>query len=63
MIKDTNEITKIKKACNISDKVIEKIPDLIQPGTTESELAAEINYYLQKYGAAHPAFETIFLGS
>jgi len=59
MVKDTDEITKIRKACEITDKVMEKIPEIITSTIKESELAAEINYYLQKFGAAHPAFDTI----
>jgi Xaa-Pro dipeptidase len=59
MVKDANEIDKIHQACRISDKVIEKIPELITSNITESELAAEINYLQQKNGASHPAFDTI----
>ena len=59
MIKDDQEISKIKKACSISDRVTEKIPQFISIGMTENELAAEIDYHLQRYGAQQPAFETI----
>jgi Xaa-Pro dipeptidase len=59
MIKDIDEIDKIRRACNITDKVMNKIPELITPKIKESQLAAEINYLLQKYGASHPAFDTI----
>ena len=59
MIKDKEEISAIKKACEIADKVAEEIPSYIQKGMTENELAAEIDYHLQRYGAHNPAFETI----
>jgi len=59
MIKDKEEIKNIKKACEIADKVAEKIPDFISKGMHEFELAAEINYHLQRFGAQKPAFETI----
>ncbi len=59
MIKDIDEISKIRKACEITDKVMEKIPDILTSTIKESDLAAEINYCLQKFGAAHPAFDTI----
>ncbi len=59
MIKDIDEISKIRKACEITDKVMKRIPEMLTSTIKESELAAEINYYLQKFGAAHPAFDTI----
>ena len=59
IIKDENEIQTIKRACNIADKVVEKIPNILSDGMFEYELAAEINYQLQKNGAEKPAFDTI----
>lgn len=59
MIKDETEITSIKQACVIADRVAEEIPQFIKEGMTENELAAEIDYHLQKYGSSHPAFNTI----
>ena len=59
IIKDENEIKLLKKACNIADKVVEKLPEILHEGIYEYELAAEINYLLQKNGAEKPAFETI----
>lgn len=59
LIKDEIEIKFIKEACKISDKVVKKIPEILHTGIKEYELAAEINYLLQKNGANRPAFETI----
>ncbi len=59
MKKDTEEVYRIQKACTISDRVMEKIPQFVQKGMTESDLSAEIDYHLQKYGAQSNAFETI----
>jgi Xaa-Pro dipeptidase len=59
MIKDKLELIFIKKAINISDKVMNKIPEIIKEGIFEYELAAEINYLIKKYGADKPAFDTI----
>ncbi len=59
LIKDENEIKQIKKACSIVDKVVEKIPEILYEGIFEYELAAEINYLIQKNGAEKPSFETI----
>ncbi len=58
-IKENEEIDKIKKACKISDKVAEKIPGISKKGMKEYELAAEIDYLLEKNGAESPAFLTI----
>jgi len=58
-IKEESELELMKKAASISDKVMEKIPEILHPGMSEYELAAEINYLMQKNGADKPAFETI----
>ena len=58
-IKDDFEIDLIKKACNISDKVMNIIPSIVKEGMFEYELAAEIDYLMQKNGADKPAFDTI----
>jgi Xaa-Pro dipeptidase len=58
-IKDKNEINLIKKAAIIVDKVVEKIPDVLNKVTREYELAAEIDYFMQKNGADKAGFETI----
>ena len=59
IIKDEYELDKIKKACKIVDRVVEKIPDLLSLEMPEFELAAEIDYLMQKNGADKQAFETI----
>jgi Xaa-Pro dipeptidase len=59
LVKDETEIEIIKKACKISDKVMKKILDMLYEGIYEFEIAAEINYLMQKLGADKPAFVTI----
>lgn len=59
IVKDEPEIKSIRKACEIVDKVMEKIPEILNEGIHEYELTAEINYLMQKNGADKPAFETI----
>ncbi|UCH72202.1 MAG: aminopeptidase P family protein [Thermoplasmatales archaeon] len=59
IIKDENEIELMKEAARIADKVMKKIPDVIYEGMYEYNLAAEINYLMQKNGADKPAFNTI----
>lgn len=58
-IKDNDEIKKISQACKIVDKVMSKIPNIIYKGMTENQLAAEIDFLMQKMGAKKPAFTTI----
>jgi Xaa-Pro dipeptidase len=59
LIKDETEIKYIRKACKIADIVAEKIPQIVSDGMYEYELAAEIEYLMQKNGADKSAFETI----
>jgi Xaa-Pro dipeptidase len=59
LVKEKQEIELIKKACEISNAVMEKIPDMLHEGICEYEIAAEIDYLMVKKGADKPAFETI----
>jgi Xaa-Pro dipeptidase len=59
LIKDEEELQRIKQACLIADDTMAAIPDLVSEGISENELAAEINYSLQNLGAEKPAFDTI----
>jgi len=58
MIKDSEEIERIKKACNIVSKTSSEIPNLIKRGQMETEAAAELNYRMMMLGASGPAFGT-----
>jgi Xaa-Pro aminopeptidase len=58
-IKDEEEIGKIKKAVAITDKVFTEILDIIKPGISELDVAAEISYRQRKHGSEADAFESI----
>lgn len=58
-IKDSHELKLIKKAVKIADDTFQHILDYIKPGTAEVELAAEMEYFMRKQGAAGESFETI----
>lgn len=58
LVKDKDEIERLRKACQIVSRVAEEIPSFIKPGLTEYEAAAEINYRMQRYGASAPSFGT-----
>lgn len=60
MVKDPSEIERIAKACAITSKVADEIPTIVkESGMKESDVVAEINYLMTKYGATSPSFETI----
>ena len=59
MIKDADEIEIIKKAVKISDDAFTHILSFIKPGTSETEIAAELEYFMKKQGASKEAFDTI----
>ena len=59
LIKDKNEIEKIKKACEITDMCFEHLLKFIKVGMTEKEIAFEIEAFFKKNGADELAFETI----
>jgi len=48
LVKDEIEIKLIRDACKITDKVMENIPQIVHDGICEYELAAEIDYLIQK---------------
>lgn len=59
VIKDEEEIAKIKKACSITDDCFEHIRKYIKVGQTEKEIALEIEKYFRLNGADGLAFDTI----
>ncbi len=58
-IKDDEEIKRLSDAADIASKVADKMPDVIQEGMREYEVAAEISYRMKKLGATGDAFEII----
>ncbi|MEW6051980.1 MAG: Xaa-Pro peptidase family protein [Candidatus Zixiibacteriota bacterium] len=58
-VKDTAELTNIRKAVEISDTVFRRILELVRPGVRENELAAEMEYQMMMLGSEKPAFDTI----
>lgn len=58
MIKQQDELTRIRKACAIASKAGDSIPNMVGEGMTESEAAAELAYHMMKLGASAPAFDS-----
>ncbi len=57
--KDADEIARLRKAAEIGSKVGTEIPSLLRTGITELELAAEIEYRMNRLGAGGRSFSTI----
>jgi len=63
IIKDDEEISYIRRACNIVDKVLGEIFKNIKWGkTSELELENEIEYRFKKEGSGHLPFKPIVVG-
>lgn len=58
-IKTPDEIAKMQKAQDITDKAFAHVLKMITPEMTELDVAVELEYAMRKYGAESFAFETI----
>lgn len=54
-----DELENLKKAIQITDKVFLKLLEIIKPGITELDVAAEITYLHKKLGASEDSFHPI----
>ncbi|HUS04690.1 MAG TPA: Xaa-Pro peptidase family protein [Bryobacteraceae bacterium] len=59
MIKSEAEIELIRRSVLTNSKAFDQAIRKIKPSTTESKLAAELEYQMRRFGAEKPAFETI----
>lgn len=59
VIKENDEIEKIKIACKITDDCFTHLTKFIKKGMTEKQVAAEIEYFFKTNGAEGVAFNTI----
>lgn len=59
MIKTEEELGRIKKAAEITDRVFNKILEIIKPGMIEKDVSAEISYWHKKFGAEMDSFDAI----
>ncbi len=58
-VKEESEVTLIRKAASITERVFEKILGVLKPGIAESDIAAEISYLHRIFGAEKDSFDTI----
>lgn len=54
--KDRYELEFMRKAGKLADKAMEKASDTIEAGTSERDIALEVEYYVRKNGAERLAF-------
>jgi Xaa-Pro aminopeptidase len=59
IVKDSEEIRRVKKAVHIADKAFDEILDEVRPGVAECDIALELEYKMRKLGAENVSFETI----
>jgi Xaa-Pro aminopeptidase len=62
MIKDADEISRIRKAVNLGASLFPVALRSMRPGVSESEVAAEMEYEARRRGAEGMSFETIVAG-
>lgn len=59
LVKDKEEIEKIKKAVLLADSCLISIKSLLREGVSEADISAEIEYYFRKNGSTGSSFDTI----
>jgi Xaa-Pro aminopeptidase len=59
IIKDSEEIARIRKSVRISEKAFKEILSEIKPGVKEKDIALDLEYKMRTLGADGVAFETI----
>ncbi len=59
MQKNGIELEKMRKAADITEKVLESVLPMISPSVSELDIAAEISYLHKKFGAEKDAFDPI----
>jgi len=59
MVNDKDEIKLIRAAVALGAKLFERALEVIRPGVRESEVAAEMEYFARRAGAAEMSFPTI----
>ena len=58
-LKTPEEMAKIRKAQEITDKAFAAVLPLLRPDMMETDVAAELEYQMKKFGASDKSFDTI----
>lgn len=59
LIKDSREIALMETSCRLNHEVFALVPELLQPGRTEREIAWDVEKLFRERGASQLAFATI----
>ena len=59
MVKDADEIRLIRDACSLGVRLFDHLRATIRPGTTESDVAGQLEFRARKLGAEQMAFSSI----
>ncbi|AWB45109.1 Xaa-Pro dipeptidase [Paenibacillus sp. CAA11] len=59
IIKDEEELAVMKEAAELADRTFMHMLDVLKPGVSELEAAAELEFFMRKNGATGPSFDTI----
>jgi len=62
MVKDSEEISRIRNACQVGAELFESLVETIRPGRSESEIAGELELAARQRGAEQMSFPTIIAG-
>jgi Xaa-Pro aminopeptidase len=62
MLKDGEEVSKIRAACHLGVELFGKLLNVLRPGIQESEIAGEVEFAARKRGVDQMAFSTIVAG-
>jgi Xaa-Pro aminopeptidase len=62
MVKDREEIAKIREACQLAAGLFPSLLNVVRPGLSESEVAGDLEFRARKAGADQMAFPTIVAG-
>lgn len=57
--KDEGELAKIAKAAAIADRAFSALLKFIKPGMSERAVANQLDFFLKRYGADKPSFDSI----
>jgi Xaa-Pro aminopeptidase len=58
-VKTFEEVEYIRRACRIADVGVRTACEVVAPGVSEQEVAAEVEYAMRKQGSSGTAFDTI----
>lgn len=62
MIKDPNEVARIRAACHLGAALFDRLLEVARPGVSESEVAGELEFAARRLGADQMSFPTIIAG-